>query len=167
MNLNKILIKGVLTGIFAISVSFTALNPILAGDADVATKPVAHVQNVIVAKPLQIVQNPAKFLNQKVKMTATFDKFSTLGLDYNRALRPSTDYIGFLIQRDDVVNHNIPLSEMKLFLKREYAENFIDLNTGDEIEITGNVFSNALGDAWIDVQKIAVTKKSKEAAAKQ
>ena len=115
------------------------------------TKPVSCVEqvNATFAKPLQIVQNPSRFLNQDIKMNATFDKFSTLGLDYKKALRESKDYIGFLIQRDDVSDHNIPLSEMKLFLKRDYAEKFIDLDTGDRIEITGHVFSNALGDAWI------------------
>ncbi len=55
-------------------------------------------------------------------MNATFDKFSTLGLDYKPALRENANYIGFLIQRDDVVDHDVPLSEMKLFLKRDYAE---------------------------------------------
>lgn len=120
-----------------------------------------EAQNVTFAKPLQIVQNPSKFLNQDIKMNATFDKFSTLGLDYKKVLRESKDYIGFLIQRDDVSDHNIPLSEMKLFLKREYAEKFIDLDTGDRIEITGRVFSNALGDAWIDVNNITVLKKAK------
>jgi len=122
----------------------------------------AQVDNAIFAKPLQIVQNPEKFLNQDIKMNATFDKFSTLGLDYKKALRESKDYIGFLIQRDDVVDHNIPLSEMKLFLKRDYAEKFIDLNTGDRIEITGHVFSDALNDPWIDVINITVLKKAKE-----
>lgn len=117
--------------------------------------------NITFAKPLQIVQNPDYFLNQDIKMNATFDKFSTLGLDYKKALRETKDYIGFLIQRDDVQDHNIPLSEMKLFLKRDYAESFIDLDTGDRIEITGKVFSNALGDPWIDVNKIVVLKKAK------
>ncbi len=132
--------------------------------AETCTPPVAQTvaqTNVTFAKPLQIVQNPSRFLNQDVKMNATFDKFSTLGLDYKKALRESKDYIGFLIQRDDVQDHNVPLSEMKLFLKREYAEKFIDLDTGDRIEITGHVFSNALGDAWVDVNNITVLKKAK------
>ncbi len=117
----------------------------------------------IAAQPLEVVQNPAKFLNQEIKMNATFDKFSTLGLDYKKALRPTADYIGFLIQRDDVVDHNIPLSEMKLFLKRDYAEKFIDLDTGDKIEIVGKVFSTALGDPWIDVNRLTIIKKAKTA----
>ena len=49
---------------------------------------------------------------------------------------------------------------MKLFLKRELAEKFIDLKTNDEIMIVGTVFSDALGDAWIDVESITITKKA-------
>jgi len=122
---------------------------------------VQTAQKAINALPLSIVANPNKFLNKTVKMQATFDKFSTLGLDYNKALRPSTEYIGILIQRDDVIGHNIPLSEMKLFIKKDLAEKHIDLDTGDKIEITAKVFSNALGDPWLDVQSLNVIKKAK------
>ncbi len=111
------------------------------------------------AAPLSVVAAPQKYLNKTIVMKATFDKFSTLGLDYKKALRSSADYIGFLIQRDDVVDHNVPLSEMKLFIKRDYAEKFIELDTGDKIEITGKVFSNALGDPWVDVSKITIIQK--------
>ena len=114
------------------------------------------------ATPLNIVAHPEKYLNKTVKMQATFDKFSTLGLDYNKAMRPSTKYIGILIQRDDVANHNIPLSEMKLFLTKEMAEKHIDLDTGDKIELTANMFSNALGDPWLDVKSLNVIKKAKK-----
>ena len=51
---------------------------------------------------------------------------------------------------------------MKLFLKREVAEKFIDLKTNDEIQITGTVFSDALGDAWIDVTNLVLLKKAPE-----
>ena len=122
----------------------------------------AHQDAIINTTSLNVVANPAKFLNKTVKMQATFDKFSTLGLDYNKALRPSTKYIGILIQRDDVVNHNIPLSEMKLFLTKELAEKHIDLDTGDKIEITANEFSTALGDPWLDVKSINIIKKAKK-----
>lgn len=50
-----------------------------------------------------------------------------------------------MIQRPDVTDHNIPLSELKIFLKRAEAEKHIDLNAGDEVEFTGKVFSTALG----------------------
>lgn len=126
-----------------------------------APKTTQTVQKAVSALPLNIVASPNKYLNKTVKMQATFDKFSTLGLDYKKALRPSTDYIGILIQRDDVADHDIPLSEMKLFLKKDLAEKHIDLNTGDKIEITAKVFSTALGDPWLDVSNITILKKTK------
>ena len=66
----------------------------------------ASKQQITANKPinttaLNIVANPQKYLNKTVKLQATFDKFSTLGLDYSKAMRPSTKYIGILIQRDD------------------------------------------------------------------
>ncbi len=122
--------------------------------------------DVIKTTSLNIVANPNKFLNKKVKFQATFDKFSTLGLDYKKALRPSSKYIGILIQRDDVVDHNIPLSEMKLFLKKELAEKHIDLDTGDKIELSAVVFSTALNDPWLDVEELTVIKKAKKEEAK-
>lgn len=111
--------------------------------------------------PLVVVNNPKAYLNQVITMKAKFDKFSTLGLDYKPAFKSSDDYISFLIKRDDS-NYDIPLSEMKLFLKREEAEKFIDLKTNDEISITGKVFSDALGDAWIDVTKLVLVNKAPE-----
>ena len=56
---------------------------------------------------LDVVVSPFKFLHRNIKIKAKFDKFSTLGLDYPPALRPSDKYISILIQRPDVQNHNI------------------------------------------------------------
>ena len=109
--------------------------------------------------PLAIVVSPKNYLNKTVTFNAKFDKFSTLGLDYKPALRSSEEYISFLVKRDDTTI-DIPLSEMKLFLKREEAEKFIDLKTNDEIQITGVVFSDALGDTWIDVNKLVIVRKA-------
>lgn len=111
--------------------------------------------------PLSVVANPKAYLDKIITMSAKFDKFSTLGLDYKPAFKSSDDYISFLIKRDDST-YDIPLSEMKLFIKREEAEKFIDLKTNDEISITGKVFSDALGDAWIDVSKLTLVKKAPE-----
>ena len=63
--------------------------------------------------------------------------------------------------RDDV-DHNIPLSELKNFLKREVAEKNITLETGDIIEYKGLVFSNALGDIWLDVEDFKVISAKKK-----
>lgn len=114
------------------------------------------VQNYITVNPLDVVARPNFYLNKNIKIKAKFDKFSTLGLDYKPAMRSSEKYISFLIQRPDVTDHNIPLSELKIFLNRDEAEKHIDLNSGDIIEFTGKVFSNALGDPWMDVDKFTV-----------
>ena len=108
------------------------------------------------ANALSIVVNPTKYLNKHVKIKAKFDKFSTLGLDYKPAFRSSEKYITFLIKRDDVINHTVPLSEMKNFLLREEADKYVDLKPGDDIEYSGTVFSDALGDAWVNVEKFIV-----------
>lgn len=127
-----------------------------------AQNPIQAQAKPINTTALNIVNDPNKFLNKTVKMQATFDKFSTLGLDYSKALRKSADYIGILIQRDDVLDHNIPLSEMKLFLTKTMAEKHIDLDTGDKIEITAKVFSVALNDPWLDVVDLKVISKAKK-----
>lgn len=114
---------------------------------------------------LAIVASPTKYLNKHVKIRAKFDKFTTLGLDYKPAYRSSEKYITFLIKRDDVPSHNVPLSEMKNFLTRGEAEKYIDLAEGDEIEYSGTVFSDALGDAWVSVDKfVVINQKSKTKA---
>lgn len=120
-------------------------------------KPVVNSQvNVEEVRALDVVQNPTKYLNKKIKIKAKFDKFSALGLDYKPAFRSSEDYITFLIKRDDVVNYVVPLSEMKNFLPRTLAEKYIDLKPGDEIEYVGTVFSDALSDAWVEVETFEV-----------
>lgn len=117
-------------------------------------------------KALDLVKNPTAYLNKRVKITAKFDKFSSLGLDYKPAMKSSEKYITFLIRRDDAKN-DIPLSELKNFMKRELAEKFIDLETDDVVEYSGLVFSNALGDAWLEVENFKIiSQKSKNTQAK-
>lgn len=110
---------------------------------------------------LDVVSNPSKYLYKSIRIRGKFDKFSTLGLDYPAAMRNSEKYISFLIQRPDITDHNIPLSELKIFLKKEIAEKHIDLDAGDIVEFTGKVFSTALGDAWMDVDTFTVISKKK------
>lgn len=153
----------ILTAIISISLGL-GTNAAVKNVKKPVKEPVA-VQKVVKSTPeinyeltnsLDIVANPTKYLNKHVKIKAKFDKFSTLGLDYKPAFKSSEKYITFLIKRDDVTNHTIPLSEMKNFLARETAEKYIDLKPGDEIEYCGTVFSNALSDAWINVEKFTV-----------
>ncbi len=129
---------------------------LLVNVANTTMQPSKQAVQYMAVNPLDIVARPNFYMNKNVKIKAKFDKFSTLGLDYKPAMRSSEKYISFLIQRPDVVDHNIPLSELKIFLNRTEAEKHIDLNSGDVIEFTGKVFSNALGDAWMDVDKFTV-----------
>lgn len=132
-----------------------------------AVVPQQQVVEYITVNPLDVVANPYRYLRRNIKIKAKFDKFSTLGLDYSPAMRSSEKYISFLIQRPDTSNHDIPLSELKIFLKKEVAEKNIDLDAGDEIEFTGKVFSTALGDPWMDVDsfKVLTVKKPKKESA--
>ena len=155
----SLIIGFVLIGFMGFNSSF---NPTLA-----QTKPNVQTTKATVQKPIQttalnIVADPNKYLNKTVKMQTTFDKFSALGLDYKKALRPSSEYIGILLQRDNIVDHNIPLSEMKLFMKKSMAEKHIDLDSGDKVEIIAKVFSTALNDPWLDIEKLTVIQKAKK-----
>lgn len=106
---------------------------------------------------LDVVKKPHSYIGKKINVTARFDKFATLGLDYKPAFKSSETYISFLILRPDT-DKNIPLSEMKLFLKRTDAEKLIDLKEGDKVQFTGTVFSTALNDPWVDVEKLEKVK---------
>ncbi len=151
----------IITVITAVAISGQAYTQDIKQPAAVQQQAASSVYTPVNA--LDMVAAPSKFLNKNVTVKGKFDKFSTLGLDYAPAMRSSEEYITFLIQRDDVKDHNIPLSEMKVFLKRAEAEKHIDLNAGDEIEFSGKVFSNALGDVWMDAEKFTVlTQKKKE-----
>ena len=114
--------------------------------------------NYLSVSPLSVVQQPKFYLGKNIKFTAKFDKFSNLGLDYKPAFRSSEKYISLLVQRPDVTSNDIPLSELKIFVERESAEKYIDLNAGDEIEVSGHIFSVALGDPWMTVDEFKVIK---------
>ena len=135
------------------------INAVNAAQQPIST-PQTQVKGIYV-KPLTLINSPKTYINRTIVFDAKFDKFSTLGLDYKPAYKSSEDYISFLIKRDDT-SFNIPLSELKLFLKRSTAEKYIELKSGDEIKVTGTVFSDALGDTWVDVSDLKITKKAPE-----
>ena len=121
-------------------------------EKDVVQSPVQYTNT------LNVVKNPGRYLNKRITCTARFDKFATLGLDYKPAFRSSETHISFLIFRPDT-DKNIPLPEMKLFIKRASAEKLIDLKENDNVQFSGVVFSNALGDVWVDVDNLSKIKK--------
>lgn len=155
---NIILILVVVTGInvFAATQLPSPVNTNKNLELSVPKQTTQNYTNAVSVNPLSLVARPNSYLNKTVKITAKFDKFSTLGLDYKPAMRSSENYISFLIQRPDVTDHNIPLSELKIFLNRTEAEKYIDLNSGDIVEFSGKVFSTALGDPWMDAQTFTV-----------
>lgn len=103
---------------------------------------------------INLVNSPQNYLGKNIKIIAIFNKFSSLGLDYKPAMRSSKEYVSFLIKRDNTGDAIIPLSEVKFFIKKDKAEKMDNLDTGDKVEITGKVFSNALGDSWVDVYEL-------------
>ena len=116
----------------------------------------ANTQYITLKSPIMLVDNPAQYLNKHVEFTAKFNKFSNLGLDYPPTSRGSQVYTGFLIERDDVTTHVIPLSELKMFIKISDLKQYSDLTSGDKIKIKGKVFSAALGDPWLDIEGITI-----------
>lgn len=119
-----------------------------------------------IASPLALLGDAEKWVDEKVSFSATFVAFSPYALDYKAAMRPSKDYIAFLVQRPDVPQHVIPLSELKLIYPRKKADEVMELESGDTILVKGKVFSAALGDPWVDVDDIVLLRKSPENEAK-
>ncbi len=151
----KKILSSLFIGLFIISFSSTGVFANNTAPAKTTqTSATTQVQQpALCVKPLDVVNNPSEYMRKRICMTGKFSKFTTLGLDYKPAYRSSDKYISFLFFRDDVVG-TIPLSELKMFISRKVAEKLPDLNEGDTIKVTGTVFSNALGDAWLDADTI-------------
>ncbi len=110
--------------------------------------------------PLDLLQDPDRFMNKTVVFEGTFNRFADIGLDYKKAFRDSKDYVSFFILRPDVVGHSIPLSELKLFYPRKKSDEVMDLESGDRVRVVGTQFSNALGEPWLDVDSITILQKT-------
>ncbi len=153
--------KKILSIMFLLGVTATTLNVANISYAAPAAAPVKTaaatpaVQPALVVKPIDLVNNPNAYLKKRICMTARFSKFATLGLDYKPAFRSSDNYISFVFLRDDSAN-NIPLSELKMFIPRKTAEKLPDIKEGDKVKVVGTVFSNALGDAWVDAESLTL-----------
>jgi|688.fasta_scaffold416546_2 hypothetical protein len=124
------------------------------------TTPEPVIENVQSVNAEQLVDKPHDYLNKNVKFTANFFAFSSLALDYKPALRPAKTHLSFLILKD---GSHIPLSELKLAMaipKEKDAENTLlaKLKDGDQLEVTGKVFSAALDEPWVDVLKLKLLK---------
>ncbi len=119
--------------------------------ANTQTPAKAVASSVISVSPIDVVNCPEKYLGKNISFTGKFVAFTALGLDYKPAFKDGSKYIGLLIERSDVKDHVIPLSEMKILVKRDDVEKVNEIDQGDKVKITGKVFSTALGDPWVDV----------------
>ena len=106
---------------------------------------------------LSLVKTPKDFIGKKVQFKGTFSGFSGLGLDYPKALREAKNYVNLLVRRPDVTKVNIPMGELKLFYPRKKSDAVKELNVGDQVLIYGQVFSAALKEPWVDVDKLEIT----------
>ncbi len=161
--------KKLLSILFLLGVTATTLNAADISYAQTAapakTTPAVTTTNTkpaLIVKPIDVVNNPSKYMQKRICMTARFSKFATLGLDYKPAFRSSDNYISFVFLRDDSAN-NIPLSELKMFIPRKTAEKLPDIKEGDKVKVIGTVFSNALGDAWVDAESLTLLNAKKTA----
>lgn len=118
-------------------------------------------ENYSTVVPTDLLKDPKGYMNKKVKFEAVFNSFSSLGLDYKKAMRDSKDYVSFLIKRPDVPGRMIPLAELKLIYPRKKSEEVIHLETGDKISVKGQVFSTALNEPWVDVTEVKIIQKQK------
>lgn len=150
----------ILLSVILLGANFNCINA-AAPVATPAKEPVKQEQTaitlpdnaVVKVNSLDLVKFPNRYYEKNIVMNCRFDKFSTLGLDYKPAMKSSEEFISFLIKRDDTLG-DVPLSELKIFLDKKTAEKFINLKSGDDITITGKVFSTALGDPWVEVTKL-------------
>lgn len=105
-----------------------------------------------------LVARPEEWIGKEVCFKGTFSSFSVLALDYPPALRERKKYVSLTLFRP---NTKIPLGELKLAMKIEDAQKhelLPKVAEGDFVKIKGKVFSAALGEPWIDISQIQVTK---------
>jgi hypothetical protein len=122
-------------------------------------KAVVSLPNIITVTPKELVSNPKVYQKKNVQLQGVVSGFSALGLDYPKVNYSAKDYVTLVIYRQDVPEQfQIPLTELKLFLKRDVIKDIKRLGQGDTISLQGTVVSDALGDAWVEVGKLTVLK---------
>ncbi|MGE0201285.1 MAG: hypothetical protein AB7P76_09980 [Candidatus Melainabacteria bacterium] len=143
-----------------------------AGEAEAAAEAKEAVENKVYSavSPIDLVTKPDEYLEKNVEFEAVFNRFADTGLNYKKAMRDPKDYVSVLILRPDVKDHEIPLSELKLFFPRTKSNDVMDIESGDKVKIQGTVFSAALKDPWMDIDSLLVLEaknKDKEKAKKE
>lgn len=160
--------------LFLVSSQFSAISKIKNKKESVSSKEEEKKEDKKKKEPIKeadytpvllgaLLESPGKYIDKKVKFRGRFSSFTTLALDYDKALRKSKDYISICLFRTD---SKIPLSELKLaYPVKEAKEDEVirDLEEGDLLDIYGKVFSAALDEPWVDI----ISMKKIESASKK
>lgn len=122
------------------------------------SQPVSAVSNKckeVTVSLIDLVANPKQYLGKKLVIEGEFNAFSSLPLDYDKAMRSSKDYIGLMLSRPD--QKDIPLVELKLAAPlKMFKDNTINLEHGNTVILKGKVYAVALGEPWLDIDSIEV-----------
>ncbi len=106
----------------------------------------------------ELVAKPKDFLNKKLTIEGDFYSFSSLSLDYKKALRESKDFIGIILSRPD--KKDIPLVELKISAPLELFKNEdISIDHGDKLRLNTKVYAVALGEPWLELKDLEIIKK--------
>ena len=106
-------------------------------------------------KLFDLVAEPQAFLNKEIVISGKFYSFSTIPLDYEKAMKSSKDFIGLILARPDMTD--IPLVELKLAAPLEmFKEQNINIEHGDIVSFEGKVYAIALGEPWLEVTSIEI-----------
>jgi hypothetical protein len=155
-----------LTAVVIINVSLSTGGFAAVKDAKAQTKPPEEpkiIKNIVQqcdkeTPTSDIVAKPEAYVNKEVCFQGVFSSFSALALDYPQAMRERKKYISLTHFRPST---NIPLGELKLAMPIEAAqkhEALPKMAEGDSVKIKGKVFNASLGEPWVDVVQIQVTK---------
>ena len=122
------------------------------------SQPISAVSNKckeVTVSLIDLVANPKQYLGKKLVIEGEFNSFSTLALDYPKAMRSSKDYIGLVLSRPD--QKEIPLVELKLAAPlKMFKDNSINIEHGNIVVLRGKVYAVALGEPWLDIDSIEV-----------
>lgn len=116
-------------------------------------------KNTQIVSLKDLVASPKQYLNKKIEIEGDFNSFSSLSLDYQKALKDSKEFIGIILNRPDVPE--IPLVELKISVPLEMFKNDnISIEYGDKLHLTSKVYAVALGEPWLEVKSLEVIKKA-------
>ena len=107
----------------------------------------------------ELVSSPKKFMNKKLTIEGKFHSFSSLSLDYPKAMKSSKEFIGIILSRPD--QEEIPLVELKISAPVEmFKSENISIAHGDKLQLNSKVYAIALGEPWLEVKDLKILEKA-------